>query len=200
MFWNDIEEIREWMHRLNDRLIRIDPNVASLLSQSGKKEDSCRACDDVKEYIQDVFSLEDENSSINIIHDKLNSLINDLDTQKAVAIAEKTLDKFDDYMKNIDKLNGMINEFKGCVSLARGAIEDRKKLEEQTEDTKRLAKISGEIYEAMMRFIQAGKDLEHKGYYKINAIYTAICEKQEKKPVKKCKSVKKAPGRALPSE
>ncbi len=32
------------------------------------------------------------------------------------------LDKFDDYMKNVDKLNEMINEFKGCVSMARGAI------------------------------------------------------------------------------
>lgn len=29
-------------------------------------------------------------------------------------------DKFEDYMKNIDKLNMMINEFKGLVAIVRG--------------------------------------------------------------------------------
>jgi hypothetical protein len=29
-------------------------------------------------------------------------------------------DKFEDYMKNIDKINQMINEFKGLVAIVRG--------------------------------------------------------------------------------
>jgi hypothetical protein len=32
-------------------------------------------------------------------------------------------------MKNIDKLNAMINEFKGCVFIARSALNERKQLD-----------------------------------------------------------------------
>jgi hypothetical protein len=54
-------------------------------------------------------------------------------------------------MKNVDKLNGMINEFKGCVAMARSALEERKNIEK----------------------------------------IAAICQKEEKKPAKKRKTVKK---------
>jgi uncharacterized coiled-coil DUF342 family protein len=39
---------------------------------------------------------------------------------------EESIDKVDECLKNVDKLNAMINEFKGCVSLARAAFEERK--------------------------------------------------------------------------
>lgn len=35
----------------------------------------------------------------------------------------------EDFIKNIDKLNSMVNEFKGCVAMARGALEERKTLD-----------------------------------------------------------------------
>jgi len=36
-----------------------------------------------------------------------------------------------DYLKNVDKLQNMVNEFKGCVSLARAALEERKSSNEK---------------------------------------------------------------------
>lgn len=38
-------------------------------------------------------------------------------------LAEKDpRDKIYDYMKNVDKLNSMINELKGCVAMSRGSL------------------------------------------------------------------------------
>jgi hypothetical protein len=100
-------------------------------------------------------------------------------------------EEFDDYMKNVDKLNTMINEFKGCVSMARGALEERKQLSEQEGKTAVLADITHEIYKAMLSFIRASEKMEEKAHFKINAIYRAICENEEEKPKKK-KTTKKA--------
>lgn len=76
--------------------------------------------------VEEFFSSEDEFSSINQIHDKLNVLVRNEDRRNEVRLAELTLDKFEDYMKNVDKLSLMINEFKGCVSMSRGALSERK--------------------------------------------------------------------------
>lgn len=46
-----------------------------------------------------------------------------------IKIAGRTKDQIEDYMKNVDKLNAMINEFKGCVSIARSAMSERKELD-----------------------------------------------------------------------
>jgi uncharacterized coiled-coil protein SlyX len=70
-------------------------------------------------------------SSIDHLHDRVTDLVKDKDRIKSVALAEKTLDKFEDYMKNVDKLNGMVNEFKGCVSVARAAVADRKQIDQE---------------------------------------------------------------------
>lgn len=147
-------------------------------------------------------SLEDnireiaESDSIDRMHDKLNSLLKDSDREEQVRLAVTTLDKFDDYMKNVDKLNGMINEFKGCVSVARSAIEDRKTLDKQTEETRKLAEISQEIYKSMRNFIKASETIEQRAHFKIDAIYKALCENQEEKSPKKSKSVKKKASQA----
>ena len=34
-------------------------------------------------------------------------------------------DKFDDYMKNVDKLNAMVNEIKGVASMSRANLQDK---------------------------------------------------------------------------
>ncbi len=61
---------------------------------------------------------------LNYIQMKLDGVIQQQEDDRVL-----TLGKFEDYMKNVDKLNAMINEFKGCVSLARAAITERKKIE-----------------------------------------------------------------------
>ena len=100
----------------------------------------------------------------------LENLVADADRCAQIILAEATLDKFEDYMKNVDKLNSMINEFKGCVSIARASIQERKDLEEQ-------------YAISAVSFILASE--------KIDAIYEALCKKKEKKEPKKKKPLKK---------
>lgn len=95
-------------------------------------------------------------------------------------VAGKTMDKFEDYMKNVDKLNSMINEFKGCVSMARGAIAEGKELQKEVEGIKDLAAISQQIYKSMISFIKASENLEQRSHFKLDAIYHAVCDKEEK--------------------
>lgn len=166
MWWHDIKEIKE-------KLAILEAYTTD-----------CPLChDEVKDYSDDLERL----------HDKLNTLLNDGHRMAQVAIAEKSLDKFEDYMKNVDKLNTMINEFKGCVSIARSAIAERKELDKEFDEMKKVTKISQQIYDAMLSFIKASDNLETKKYFKIDAIYSAVCEKKEEKPKKKGNSRKKAP-------
>ena len=71
--------------------------------------------------------LEGIEISIDAVFEKLHAISDDSDRQKYVIFVQKTLDKFEDCMKNVDKLNTMINEFKGCVAMARGAMVANKK-------------------------------------------------------------------------
>ena len=160
MFWNDIADINKTLSEIKERLNHIDRGVIENL---------------------DAFCSEEEYSPMNRLHEKLDSLIKDADRVQKSMVAEQTMDKFEDYMKNVDKLNGMINEFKGCVSMARGAISEGKELSKEVEGLKDLSSISRQIFIAMQKFIQAGNDMETKAYFKLDAIYKAICEKQEKK-------------------
>lgn len=129
MFWNNSAELKAWMKRLNDILWRIDYKLEKVMGNtqdnaemSGVSEFLDGKLCDLEECIKDAFYSEEEHNPLNRIHDKLNSLIEDSDRQKAVLLAQKTLDKFEDYMKNVDKLNSMVNEFKGCISMARGVL------------------------------------------------------------------------------
>lgn len=172
MFWHDIKDIKEWMVTIAARLTEIQ--MRHLENEDESKSDK----DDFEE-------------SIGRLHDKLNTLLTDGHRVAEVAIAQKTLDKFEDYMKNVDKLNEMINEFKGTVSLARAAIAERKEQQKEYEDLKDLAKISKKIFESMQDFIRAGDELEKKNYFKLDAIYRKICEIDAEKPKKKGNSRKK---------
>jgi hypothetical protein len=41
-------------------------------------------------------------------------------------INPESMEKLADYSQNIDRLNSMINEFKGCVAMSRAALEEGK--------------------------------------------------------------------------
>jgi hypothetical protein len=148
MWWNDIREIKEGMGRLTERLGRIDYSLQRILYREQEKSEVCINSRDVEPMIQniqesidEIFCSDDEFSSINRIHDKLNQLLAVSDMEKRVIISQKTLDKFEDYMKNVDKLNSLINEFKGCVSMARGALQSSKQLSDQTKKTTKREKV-----------------------------------------------------------
>jgi hypothetical protein len=121
MFWNDIKEIKEWMVTISARLTEMQ--MKHLENKDSEKD----LLEEIKTTFDDTFCSEDECSSFNRIHDKLDLLINDAKRVKQVDIAEKILDKFEDYMKNVDKLNAMINEFKGCVAMSRATLSEFKK-------------------------------------------------------------------------
>jgi hypothetical protein len=78
MFWKDIDQIKQCVNRLTDRLERIDNNVENILG-----------------YVQE--SSEEKSTKLEIL----------------------------------EKYNCMINELKGCVSLARGAVLDRKQVDSE---------------------------------------------------------------------
>jgi hypothetical protein len=40
-------------------------------------------------------------------------------------VSLKIMDKFEEYMKNVDKLNSMINELKGCASMVRASLKEK---------------------------------------------------------------------------
>lgn len=190
MFWDDIKDIKEWMSGLTDRLVRVEETIEKLLGQSQERSEIYWSSNDLKECVKEAI-YEEEGPSIDRIHDKLNDLVKDSDRKEAVLIAQKTLDKFEDYMKNVEKVNVMINEFKGCVSMARGALGERKELIKEVEEMKKLTAIAQQIYKSMLDFIRAGETIKKEAHTKIDAIYWAVCEKKEQKPAKKRKTVKK---------
>jgi methyl-accepting chemotaxis protein len=146
----DIKEIKEYVFILAERLKKVDQSVQILLARPNEplnvydNEDLISAIEDC---FVNVFESEDEYNPINRIQDKLNALVaymnDDKTRKKEVVLAEKTLDKFEDYMKNVDKVNAMINEFKGCISLARAALEERKEIEKQKKNEKKPLKNKG---------------------------------------------------------
>ena len=62
---------------------------------------------------------EDEYSPFNSLQDKINKLLIVSKHEERMDRSIAICDKFENYMKNIDKLNQMINEFKGLVSIIR---------------------------------------------------------------------------------
>jgi len=129
MWWNNLKEIKKDILILKECISRIER-----LFNADRLKQNCDYVEVgmiIRKCFEETFESEEESNSINRIHDKLNLLIQDERREQKVELALKTLDKFEDYMKNVDKLNNMINEFKGCVSMARSALEERKKLDAQ---------------------------------------------------------------------
>jgi len=183
MFWNDIKDIKEWMLTISARMTDIQLKLDAV-----SEEQEC------------FVAYEDEGNSIDRLHGKFNYLLeilqNDEKRKEQVELATKTLDKFDDYMKNVDKLNSMANELKGCISMARGAIGEGRALTSAIQQVEHIANISKDIHKSMAAFIQAADKMEHQCHYKIDFIYKNIekiaellqnCEKKSRKPRKSVK-------------
>ena len=186
-------EVKGVLLKLMDRVSGLERAVIEL-SHNPNTEIFDQKMEDLKECVSTFLYSEEEYSPINRLHDKLDVLVEDTDQKKEVSLAIQTLDKFEDYMKNIDKLNMLVNEFKGCVTLARGAIAERKQLEHEVLQMKRVADISQHIHKSMLAFIKAGENIHQQAHFKIDAIYKAVCEKQEKKsPKRRKRQAKKAP-------
>lgn len=71
--------------------------------------------------------MEEIKCSLDRLHDNINEIKKPLDLENRAARAIEVLDKFEEYMKNIDKLNLMTNELKGQVSIIRAAMNKTEK-------------------------------------------------------------------------
>jgi hypothetical protein len=80
----------------------------------------------IREAIEEIFFSEDEFSPFNNLQGKVNKLLDVAKYEERLDYSIRVCDKFEDYMKNIDKLNILINEFKGLVALLRGEFNVRK--------------------------------------------------------------------------
>ncbi len=134
---------------------------------------------------------------IESINDKLNTIIISDKYIQSVELSIKTLDKFDYYMKNVDKLNNLMNEFKGCVSMARGALQDRKDYDSLMKDFQTMLQYTKQCREeAILSLNESRKNTEyaktlHNQHFKIEAIYKILSEKEyvKKKTTRKKKNL-----------
>lgn len=74
----------------------------------------------IKECLEEFFFSDCEHAPFNQLFDRIDKLTEVAQLEERAELAVKICDKFEDYMKNIDKLNSMINEFKGLVAIVRG--------------------------------------------------------------------------------
>jgi hypothetical protein len=170
MWWHDITEIKEWMVTIASRITNLDVNV-------------------------DIIKQTQEDAELyNSFSDRLDNMMEAIEKVQGEFPKFEALINPDElvstYEKHIRKIEEMMLEFKGCVSMARSAIAERKELDKEFEEMKKVTKISQQIYDGMLSFIKASENLEQKKYFKIDAIYAAICEK-EVKPKPKRKPAKK---------
>lgn len=140
MIWNDITEIRSELKKISSILasqsaqllhLRVDLNTVSPIA--------CDVLKDIQKFFEEMKeklgSRDDENliheklddireakCDYERIHDKLNALLADERRLEKVQLAMTVGDKFDDYMKNVDKLNAMVNEIKGVSSMTRASL------------------------------------------------------------------------------
>lgn len=115
MFWDDISELKKEVKNLKNSLLRIEQAIVEIKGAQ-------------------IY----DNDLIESFSDRL------IEIQQCT-INRKTMDMFEDYMKNVGKINIMINEFKGCVSLARGALEERIKLNKNAPKKRKPVKKKGVV-------------------------------------------------------
>jgi len=212
MFWNDITEMRKEMRYLKRSVDELHckilnrPLVCSCKSgviteehegEPTSQEHMESMLEQIKETIDDAFCSEEDNSTIDRIHNKLDFLLEDKARLEAVELTGKMLDKFEDYMKNVDKLNGMMNEFKGCVAMARASLQDKKEQDEIREEFKSAIKYMKEcVVETRQNREEVRKHSEyalglHNQHFKIEALYKTLVEDKFIEPKAKPKRVRK---------
>ena len=171
MWWNDIKEIKEWMITIASRLTNLDVNV-DIIKQTQEDANGFNCFSD---------RLEEMEEKIDKIRDEFPRFEKLVNPEELVST----------YEKHITKIEQMMLEFKGCVSMARSSIAERKELDAELKDMKNVAQIAKDIYNSMHTFIKSADNFEQRNYFKLDAIYREICEKTAQKPKKKGKTVKK---------
>ncbi len=79
----------------------------------------------LRELLEEL-DLTEEFSFANSVKNNLDKLLETHRVEERMESAQKVADKFEDYMKNIDRLNVLVNEFKGVVAMSRAALQEKK--------------------------------------------------------------------------
>jgi len=153
MFWNDIKiikadvlQIRHSQAHLATLLQQMSQRVP-MLCKGLEKQECCSGtmteenegqCGfsrienieqdirEIKESFDSLFDYTSEVSTINLLHEKLDQILDDENRLKKVQLSVTVCEKFDDYMKNVEKLHSLVNEVKGCASMSRAAMHENK--------------------------------------------------------------------------
>jgi hypothetical protein len=137
---NMLFTIYEEMHRINDALINDDLSIVNKIESalermidSAEMRNVSLNLSKINETIEDISEVLDttqEYCTLNRILEGIEELREPMRIEERLKLATATMNKFDDYMKNVDKLNGMINEFKGYVGIARASLQEKKEMTE----------------------------------------------------------------------
>jgi len=201
MFWDDIREIKQTLNsiRLSMEYEMSRPNInhsktrklegvitEEYEDEPTKFEHIESQLDQIKESIEDRCNNDDLSNSYDSLHDKLNTLLNDEKRLEETRVVGATLDKFDDYMKNVDKLNMMVNEFKGLVSVATACLSEKKEFETLLDDIRVVAKNIRFNSEMTAKMSNESAKLDTQ-QFQIQAMYKVLVEDKlkDKEPPKK---------------
>lgn len=193
MFWNDISEMKEeirYMKRAIDEIVKFNRIVSLYFS----KKDIMKECGLLTEEHEG-----EEEISINDLSCKLDEIIDSVEAVEKVIPdlevfnnPESILFKFDERMS---KVESMLNEFKGCVSMARDSFEDKKDRAALKEEfTAAIKYIKECVISTKLNQEEAKKNATyalslHNQHFKIDAIYNYLEQlveqgKEPKKPKK----------------
>ncbi len=200
MFWDDISEVKKYVKSIQHdlRCLLVRPIAQNHIPQGvlteehegdlTRLENIEHSLEEIKESLQETLDITDDNSFFNRIHDKLNKLLTDEKRNEAVELASKTLDKFEDYMKNVDKLNLMVNEIKGLVSICRACLSEKKEFETLLQDIRIIAESVSFNNDESKKNAEYSLSL-HNQHFKIDALYKELIEKKlvKKRPIRKKK-------------
>ena len=199
MFWNDITEMRKEIKHLKRSIDELHCKMfqgpmyckcknQGVLTEEHEGEESRlehleSLIESIKENIEDTLG-DCNNSEIGQIQDQLNVLISDEKRLESVMIAGKVLDKFEDYMKNVDKLNNLVNEMKGMVSVTRACLQEKKEFDAVLQAVKELSITAKKHFEESQKYAEYAMGL-HNQHFKIDALYRNLAEIQGSREEKK---------------
>lgn len=178
MFWNDLAEIKSRLKNIEQKIDRDSSMLNTIFL-------NIRPAGVVTE--ENEF---DESVTLSQVNNSLCEVLDTVEAMESKLLSVEVVDKFDDYMKNVDKLNTMVNEVKGCVAVARASLQDRKDydafMERMDEAIKYVKSCRDEIVKSKKEAqscMEYSKSLSNQ-YFKIDAIYRALVEEkpEKKKP------------------
>ena len=181
MFWNDIAEMKreiKQMKRSVDELHgKIAQNRCICNSQAFWKQPSCGVITEENEC--EPSRMEHIESMLEEIKEAIEDACSD----------EQVLAMFENHFKDVEKLDLMIGELKGCILLARTSLVDKKDFEQTLRSINEVSETVKHYWEDTKKTAEYALSL-HNQHFKIDAIYKYLFEPDHEEKIKKPKKPK----------